>query len=181
MSRRISMLLCALLLAGFLPRLMAQDEGGGNLTPDEVQQIRDSDALPNQRIKLFLKFIDERVDTLRQLAADPGASQRMTRISDKLQEFTSLSDELQDNMDTYDSDHADIRKSLKEVVDDSAKWPAVLRALPKGSNYDYAVDTAVDSASSAEKESKQLLAEQDIFFKIHRKMRHHNGSGPSSE
>lgn len=177
MPRRFSVCLAVLLIAGLLPRLAAQDQKG-NLTPDEIQQIRDSDVRPNDRIKLFLKFIDQRTDTLKQLAANPDASHRISRIRGKLQEFTSLCDELQDNIDTYDSAHADIRKSLKEVVEDSAKWPALLHSLPKGSNYDYSVDTAVDSANSAQQDSRQLLAEQDIFFKIHKKMRHHNGSGP---
>lgn len=181
MPRRFWAFAAILLFTGLLPRLSAQRDGNGNLTPGEVQQIRDSDAYPNQRIKLFLKFIDERVNTLEELTSNSGEANRMTRIAGKLEEFTSLCDELQDNMDTYDSNHADIRKSLKLVVDDSAKWPAILHALPNGSNYNYAVDTAVDSATAAQQDSKQLLDEQGIYFKAHPKMRHHNGSGPSPD
>jgi hypothetical protein len=177
MPRRMACILIPLLLAGFVPRLGAQDQQNA-LSPDEVQQIRDSNIHPNVRIRLFLKFVQERIDTLKQLTADADASQRMTQIRDKLQEFTNLCDEMQDNMDTYDADHADIRKSLKVVMKASAQWPAVLRALPKGSNYDYAVDTAVDSARSAYQDAQQLSAEQDIFFRAHPKLRHKNGSGP---
>lgn len=178
MPRRIAWFLIPLLMAGFVPRLCAQDQQGA-LSPDEVQQIRDSNIYPNVRIKLFLKFVQARVDTLKQLSSNADVAHRMSRISDTLQEFTSLCDEMQDNMDTYDSNHADIRKSLKEVVKASADWPAVLHALPQGSNSDYAVDTAVDSAQSAYQDAKQLATEQEIFFKAHPKLRHHNGSGPS--
>jgi len=177
MPRRIAWFLIPLLLAGFVPRLRAQDQNDP-LSPDEVQQIRDNDSHPDVRIKLFLKFVQERIDTLKELTADPDANHRMTQISDKLQEFTSLCDEMQDNMDTYDANHADIRKSLKEVMKASAEWPAVLHALPSGSNSDYAVDTAVDSAQSAYQDAQQLSTEQDIFFKAHPKLRHKNGSGP---
>jgi hypothetical protein len=177
MARRIVFFLIPLLLAGLVPRLWAQDQQGA-LSPDEVQQIRDSNIYPNVRIKLFLKFVQERIDALKQLTDDTNADHRMSQISDKLQEFTNLCDEMQDNMDTYDSNHADIRKSLKAVVEASAKWPDVLHALPKEANSDYAVDTALDSAQSASQDAKQLATEQEIFFKIHPKLRHKNGTGP---
>lgn len=178
MRRRIACSLVALLLlAGFVPRLRAQDQQDV-LSPDEVQQIRDSNIYPNVRIKLFLKFVQERVDALKELAADAGADHRMSQISGKLQEFTSLCDEMQDNMDNYDSNHADIRKALKEVEEASAKWPDVLHALPKEANSDYGVETALDSAQSAHEEAQKLATEQDIFFKAHPKLRHKNGSGP---
>ncbi len=177
MPRRIACLLIPLLLAGLVPRAWAQDQSGA-LSPDEVQQIRDSNIYPNVRIKLFLKFVQERIDSLKQLTVDADANHRMTQISDKLQEFTRLCDEMQDNMDTYDSSHADIRKALKAVVEASAKWPDALHALPKEANNDFAVDTAMDSAQSACRDAKQLAAEQEIFFKAHPKMRHRNGSGP---
>ncbi len=178
MPRRIACFLIPLLAAGFIPRLRAQDQQGA-LSPDEVQQIRDNNIYPNVRIKLFLKFVQERIDSLKRLTANTDAAHRMTQIGDKLQEFTSLCDEMQDNMDTYDSNHADIRKALKEVVKASAEWPPVLHALPNGSNSDFEVDTAVDSAESAYKDAKQLSTEQEIFFKAHPKMRHKTGSGPN--
>lgn len=178
MRRRFACFLIPLLMAGLVPRLWAQDQND-TLTPDEVQQIRDNNIHPDVRIRLFLKFVQARIDALKQLTADPDASHRMAQISEKLQEFTSLCDEMQDNIDTYDSNHADIRKSLKDVVKASADWPAALHALPKGSNYNYAVDTAVDSAQSVNQDAKQLAAEQDIFFTAHPKMRHKNGTGPN--
>ncbi len=169
--------LIALLFSGMIPRLWAQDQQDA-LSPDEVQQIRDSNIHPDARIKLFLKFVQERIDALKELTANADVSHRMAQISDQLQEFTSLCDEMQDNMDTYDSNHADIRKSLKDVLKASAEWPVVLHALPNGSNSNYAVDTAVDSAQSAYQDAQQLSTEQEIYFKAHPKLRHKNGSGP---
>ena len=183
MPRRITALLLAATFAVFAataPRLHAQNDPDrvDPLTPDEVQQIRDSKIYPNDRIKLYLKFIDQRIDTLRQLTANPMADNRAAQIRNKLQEFTSLSDELQDNLDTYDSAHADIRKSLKDVIADTSRWPSVLESLPKNDDYDFSVKTALDSAQSASDDARQLAEEQDIFFKVHKNERNRNGTGP---
>lgn len=183
MPRRIAAVLLVFafaVFAGIAPRLHAQNDPDqvDPLTPDEVQQIRDSKIYPNDRIRLYLKFIDQRIDTLRQLAADRTADNRASQIRNKLQEFTSLSDELQDNLDTYDSAHADIRKSLKDVIADTSRWPSVLQSLPQNPDYDFSVKTALDSAQSASDDARQLAQEQDIFFKAHKDERNKNGTGP---
>ena len=124
MSRRITCILLFLVFsAGFTPRLHAQDSSDP-LTEDEVQQIRDNKTNPNERIKLYMKFIDERLDAIKQLAGPGKSANEKAQVRARFDEFTHLCDELQDNLDTYDAAHADIRKSLKELVADTAKWPA---------------------------------------------------------
>lgn len=180
MPRWIAAVLLLFLAAGFVPALHAQNDPDqvDPLTPDEVQQIRDSKIHPDERIKLFLKFIDQRIDALRQLTANPGADDRAAQIGAKLQEFTSLSDEMQDNLDTYDAAHADIRTSLRDVLKDSARWPAVLKGLPPNRDYEFSVETALDSAQSAHDDASQMAKEQDVFFTVHKNERHRNGTGP---
>jgi len=178
MLRRIACLLIFLLAAGSAVRLCAQDDQDP-LTPDEVQEVRDNAVHPNERIKLFEKFIEQRLTEIRQLAGDPDAAHRKAQIRDKLEEFTHLCDELQDNMDTYDSAHADIRKSLKDLVASAAKWPAELRAAGTDPSYDFSLKTAQEAAQSASDEAKQLSTEQDAFFQEHKDERHKNGNGPS--
>lgn len=179
MGRRIACFLAVVLVLGIAPRLQGQEDKSDPLTPDEVQQIRDNAIHPDERIKLYMKFIDQRLDALRQLIADPGARDRNAQIHDKLDEFVHLCDEIQDNLDSYDSAHADIRKSLKQLVADSAKWPALLQSLPQNRAYDFAQKMALESAQSAQDEAKHLSVEQDVYFDIHKKQRHSNGSAPS--
>lgn len=176
MHRRIAWSLMVLVFAGILPHLHAQDQNDP-LTDEEVQQIRDNKTNPNERVKLYIKFLDERLDALKQLAGSQG-NDWSAQVRDKLEEFTRLSDELQDNLDTYDSAHADIRKSLKDLVADTAKWPAVLNALPSNRNYEFSQKTALEAAQSATDEAKQLSIEQDAFFDAHKNMRGKNGTGP---
>src|SRR5579875_3330974 len=96
MPRRIACFLMLVLLTGFGARLSAQDRNDP-LTDDEVQQIRDNKTNPNERIKLYMKFLDQRLAEIRQLAADPAIKDRSAQIRDKFEEFTRLCDELQDN------------------------------------------------------------------------------------
>lgn len=179
MGRRIACFLAAVLVLGVAPRLHAQEDQNDPLTPDEVQQIRDNAIHPDERIKLYMKFIDQRVDALRQLIENPGTRDRNAQIHDKLDEFVHLCDEIQDNLDSYDSAHADIRKSLKQLVADSAKWPSVLQALPQNRDYEFTQKMALEAAQSAQDEAKHLSVEQDVYFDIHKKQRHTNGSAPS--
>lgn len=178
MGRRISWFLMVLVFAGMLPRLHAQQDQNDPLTDNEVQQIRDNKTNPNERIKLYIKFLDERLDAMKQLAANQKGNDWSAQVRDKLEEFTRLSDELQDNLDMYDSAHADIRKSLKDLVADTAKWPAILNGLPSNRNYEFYQKTALEAAQSAADQAKQLSIEQDAFFDAHKNMRGKNGTGP---
>ncbi|MFZ0273002.1 MAG: hypothetical protein WB524_23035 [Acidobacteriaceae bacterium] len=177
MQRRIACFLLLLVAAGFAPRLLAQDQNDP-LSEDEIQQIRDNKTNPNERIKLYQKFIDQRLDAIRQLSG-PKSDNERAQVRDKLEEFTRLCDELQDNLDTYDEAHADIRKSLKELVADTARWPDALKAAGADPSYDFAHKTALEAAKSAADEVHQLSLEQDVYFDAHKKERHGNGTGPS--
>jgi len=179
MPRRFSCCLIALLLtAGFALTVHAQDQNDP-LTPDEVQEIRDNKVNPNERIKLYIKFIDERLDGIKQLAGPGKSAKEKADIHDKLEEFTNLCDELQDNLDTYDEAHADIRKSLKDLVADSSRWPGTLTSIGTDPSFDFAQKTALDAAKSAADEAHQLSLSQQVYFDAHKKERGKTGTGPS--
>jgi hypothetical protein len=178
MSRRIACFLALLLACGAASHLRAQDQNDP-LTDDEVQQIRDNAIHPDDRIRLYIKFIGERLDAIRQLASPRASKNEKAQIHDKLDEFTRLCDELQDNLDTYDSAHADIRKSLKDLVAASAKWPPLINGLPQDTTYEFAQKVALEAAQSAVDEAKHLSVEQDVYFDVNKKARHGNGTGPS--
>jgi len=192
MGRRIACLVAVLLAAGMIFQGRALRSRGpapaasgsapqaqnDPLTEDEVQQIRDNAIHPDERIRLYMKFIGQRLEAIRQLVADRDAPNRAAEIRAKLEEFTSLCDEIQDNLDTYDSDHADIRKSLKDLVAASGRWPDFLRGLPANPTYEFSQKTAVEAAQSASDEAKHLTTEQDVYFDVHKKERHGNGTAP---
>jgi hypothetical protein len=90
MPRRFSLFLLSLLVAaGFAAsvRAHAQDDP---LTEDEVQQIRESKINPNERVKLYLKFIDQRLDAIKQLAGSGKSAKEKAQIHDKFEEFSQV-------------------------------------------------------------------------------------------
>jgi hypothetical protein len=178
MPRRIACFLLLFLAAGFAARLHAQDPDDP-LTDDETQQIRDNKTNPNERVKLYMKFIDQRLDGIKSLAGGRKSDNEKAEVRAKLEEFTHLCDELQDNLDTYDEAHADIRKSLKDLVADTAKWPDALKAAGSDPSYDFSHKTALEAAQSATDEARKMSIEQDVYFDVHKKQRGTNGNGPS--
>jgi hypothetical protein len=168
-----------LLAAGLAPHLRAQQ----NQTPDpltdtEIEEIRDNAIHPIDRIKLYMKYIDQRIGEIKQLASDSKINNRKPQLRAKLDEFTRLCDELQDNLDTYDAAHADLRKALKDLVPASAKWPDVLNLGSADPTYDFSRKTALAAAQSVIDASKQMQTEQDKYFADHKDERNKNGTGP---
>jgi hypothetical protein len=150
------------------------------LTPAQVDQIREFGDRPNDRIRLYLKFVEERVDAIRDLSVDSHEDNRPAELRAKFEEFTRLTDELADNIDSYTSDHADVRKALKAVVEASPKWAEVLHKPPTDPTYEFVRRTALDSAHSMADDVKQLLADQETYFAAHKDEAGKNGKAPSA-
>jgi hypothetical protein len=180
MQRLIRCFLPLVLLAGLAPHLRAQQNREPDpLTDAESEEIRDNAVHPIDRIKLYMKFIDQRIGEIKQLANDPKINNRKGQLRSKLEELTRLCDELQDNLDTYDSAHADLRKALKDLVPASAKWPDVLNLGGADPAYDFSRKTALAAAQSVSDDAKQLQTAQEKYFAEHKDERNRNGSGPN--
>ena len=180
MQRVVSKIVVAFLLASPLLciPLHAQRKKDA-LTPNEADQVAELRDQPNERIKLYQKFIQERIDAIKQIGPNPQGEDRKAELRAKYEEFTQLSDELQDNLDTFDEAHADMRKALKDLVPASAKWSDVLNQAAPDRAYDFSRKTALDSAQSASDEAKQLYESQKKYFAEHKNEAGTNGSGPS--
>jgi hypothetical protein len=178
--RNILLTFFAILLAvtTWAPRAHAQ-RSADPLNEDEVDQIRELRDNPNERIKLYMKFIDERISDIKQLSSEPNVNNRPAQLRGKLEEFTRLADELQDNLDTFDAAHADIRKALKDLVPDTAKWPDVLNKPVPEASYDFARKTALECAQSTIDQTKKMMEDQEKYFADHKDERGKNGTGPS--
>lgn len=151
------------------------------LSPAQVDQVRELGNRPADRIKLYLKFVDDRLAAIQALTPDSKENDRPTELRSRYEEFTRLTDELSDNIDTYDGDHADIRKALHAVVQDSAKWAAVLKAPAPDATYDFARTVALDAEESTVEQANKLLASEQAYFSTHKKEAGKNGKAPSPD
>ena len=92
--------------------------------------------IPHKRITLLIKFSEARLVAIDQLRADPKlANERGKQIHDLLEDFTSLLDELNDNLDQYQARSLDkdttkeFHKGLKELIEAEERFDLHLRAL----------------------------------------------------
>jgi hypothetical protein len=134
------------------------------LTDQQIEDVREAGDQPLQRIKLFVGYVDDRAKGIHTLNADPIAQNKNVRLHNLMEEFTRLSDELQDNMDNFDQQHADLRKVLKEIVDKSGEWGTVLNEPKPSPQYDFSRKTAIDANQSAHETAVQMLADETKYF-----------------
>ena len=88
------------------------------LTNEEVDKIRETTQEPEKRIPLYVQFAKTRLLAIEQLRADNKLkTDRGKQIHDLLEDFTTLADELDNNIDMYQRQHEDLRKVLKLVVE----------------------------------------------------------------
>jgi hypothetical protein len=134
------------------------------LTDQQIEEVREAGDQPLVRIKLFIGYVDERAKEIHTLNADAGAQNKTVQMHNLFDEFTRLSDELQDNMDAFNDEHADLRKALKEVIDKSGEWTTALNEPKASAQYDFMRKSAVDANQSVHDAATQMLADEVKYF-----------------
>jgi hypothetical protein len=146
----------------------AQHVRTANLTEAEVEQVREAAVLPNERVKLYTKFLEDRADKIKSLTGRPKSAQRVLKLDDTLQDFTALMDEMGSNLDQYSDRHSDIRKCLKTLTETTPRWLNILRVLPGENGFDLARKEAIESGEELAAQATRLLQEQNDYFATHK-------------
>jgi len=175
MKRAASAVLILLLISSMAAAARKHDP----LTEAEADQLRDARLEPEKRLKLYIKFIDDRFDSLEQLRSDPKAAQgRGAIIHDRLEDLTSLFDEISSNLDAYGTQTLDkdqqkqFRKETKELVAATARWSDRLRVLRNAAqmdprakaetrDYEYALRDAEDGLKSCADSANDYAEDKD--------------------
>ena len=137
------------------------------LTPDQQEQVAEAGIDPVARVDLYVKFLNDRADTIEGLIKRAKSTARSERLSDELQKFGALLDELGDNLDVYAQRKADVRKSLRGLNDGVRRWQTVLHELPSEPGFELSLKNALMSASDLADQSRQLTSDQEAYFKAH--------------
>ena len=113
------------------------------LTEAEADQLREVAMEPYHRIKLMVKFTEARLVAIDQVRVDPKlAADRGKQIHDLLEDFTSLLDEINDNLDQYEARPLDkdqvkqYHKGLKELIEADERFDLKLKALKSAAETD---------------------------------------------
>jgi hypothetical protein len=158
-------------LIGFLSQLGAsQTRDRDPLNEKEIDQMRESADYPDKRLELMISFARARITAIDQLRANAStAKDRPMQIHDLLQDFTSLMDEIDDNVDMYTSHKTDMRKGLRLLIEAQSEWALKLRNLNEQSppeeleQYSFVLVNAREAVTdSAEGTRKQLQDQNDL-------------------
>lgn len=162
--RRISILCLSALLA--VPCLHAQQKSSA-LSDGEVEQLREAAYIPNDRIAVFVKFLDARSKLILDLTAKPRRPGREDDLHDLFEQFNSIADELNDNLDDYGPRHRDLRKELPKLVEATERWSTALRTPPDSEPYNLARKLALESVRDVREEATRLIEDQRTYFAAH--------------
>ena len=135
----------AALLAGFG---VAAGQDRDFLTADEVDQVRLLQE-PNERLKLYITFAQQRVALIEQAVAQEKAG-RSKLIHDLLEDYTRIIEAIDTVSDDALKRKVDIAVGLKAVADANndmlAKLEKVRESQPRDmARYEFALDNAIDT------------------------------------
>lgn len=171
----------ALLFVAISGATAAQKEHRHVLTETQVEQIREAGIVPAERIKLYAKFVGERIETVKSLTPRAHSATRSKRLDDELQDVTALMDELGSNLDQYGERKADMRAGLKPLNEATTHWREVLNALPSEPGFDLSRKEAIESEKDLADQAAQLLKEQTEYFKEHKDEKGQERSEPKPQ
>lgn len=134
------------------------------LTDQQIEEVREAGDKPLERVKLFVGYVEERAKEIHSLNTDAAAQNKTVRLHNLFEEFTRLSDELEDNMDNFNEEHADLRKVLKEIVVKTGQWTTVLNEPAPSTQYDFARKTAIESNQSVHDAAVSMLRDEETYF-----------------
>jgi hypothetical protein len=165
-----------LFLLGCLSSPVFAQRRSDPLTPTEIDQLRDAAMEAEPRMKLYVAFARARLVKLEQMRSDPKITDRAHQTHAMLEEFLTIYNELNDNLDNFEGRKADLRKALKVVIEGDNEFQAKLRAIkgdPRSSKaeaneYEFVLSSAMETVDSAVDEHRKMLTEQEEVWK-HRK------------
>ena len=155
-----------LVLLTLSPMLHAQ-RSEANLSDAEIEQLRDSAYIANDRVIVFIKLIDVRVKALQDLYAHPRRPGREQDTHDLMEQLTALIDELNDNLDDYGPRHRDIRKSLPKVIDAADRWATAVKSPPDDGAYNVSRKLALEGIRDLREAATELVEQQRTWFAAH--------------
>jgi len=147
------------------------------LNPLEIDQLRDAMLDPDDRLKLYVKFCRDRMTKLEQMRADPKTTDRGLHTHDLLQDFLTIYEELDDNVEMYVGRKNDIRRPLKLVIEADTEFQSRLRALKDAANadpkeakqYEFVLGDALDTVDSSAEDHRKTLTEVEEYVKRQKK------------
>ncbi len=146
------------------------------LNNNEIDELREAAQEPVKRLRLYVTFSGSRLIDIDSLQGKNNVADRGQQIHNLLQDFSTLIDEMDDNIDEYARRAQDMRKILPEVIKAETDYQTRLRTLqqtatndPKATEefraYNFALQDAIEAVRGSLDDAQKTLADQIEQFK----------------
>lgn len=137
------------------------------MTDAEVEKLRASAYIPNDRITEFIKILDSRSKQMEALVAGRRKPGRELDLRELYEQVSEIADELNDNLDDYAPKHRDIRKTLPKLIEATERWATALRSAAEDPTYKVARKLALDAVRDVHDAAQKLQTDQVAYFQAH--------------
>ncbi len=137
------------------------------MSEGEIDQLRDAAYVPADRIGVFIKMLDLRAANLQTLVTKPRRPGREEDLHEIFQQFASIIDELNDNLDDYGPRHRDLRKQLPKLLEATDRWSTAIRSPEENEVYKVSRALALQGVQDTREETQKLIEEQKAWFAAH--------------
>jgi hypothetical protein len=132
-----------------------------------VEKLREAAPLYNDRVLLFTGFLDDRAKAILTLTQGRRKPGREEDLHDLMEQFSSIANDLEDNLDDYGQRHRDIRKALPKLLAATDRWQTALKTPPDNQDYDASRKLALEAVADLHEDVAKLIDEQKAWFLAH--------------
>jgi ABC-type transporter Mla subunit MlaD len=160
------MLLAAALSVGWhAPALSQAPEGV--LSDAEVETLREAAPIPLDRIAAYVAILNDREKQIETLMSRPHRAGFGEDMHDAIEQFGTIADELNDNLDEYNHNRRDVRKALPKLIAAADRWSTALRAAGDDDKYKVVRKIALDTVKDMHDLAVQMQTDLGAYFKAH--------------
>ena len=137
------------------------------LSEVEVEVLREKAPEPAERVLAFVGFLNDRTKAIEKLLLGRRKPGREDDIHDLMEQFSSIANDLQDNLDDYDKHHKDVRKALPKLLVATERWGTALRSPADESAYNVSRKLALDALADVKASTSEMIKAQQEYFLAH--------------
>ncbi len=165
-SVKRSIFLGLVLALTLTPGAFAQERQNA-LSDGEVEKLRDTAYFPPERILAFVAFLNQRATEIDRLSTGKRKPGREEDIHDQMEQFTSIADDLDDNLEDYGNRHKDIRKVLPKLVSALERWSTAIKSPSDHADYNVSRKLALETLADLRQTATRLVEDQKAWFLAH--------------
>jgi hypothetical protein len=139
----------------------------GAMSEAEIESLRETKAVPSDRIMAFVKMLDDREHSINVLVSKPHRPAFNSDMHDAMEEFGAIADELNDNLDEYNKTLRDVRKVLPKLISATERWATSLRAAGEDEHFNVVRRIALSTLKDTHDLAVEMQESQARYFKEH--------------